>query len=141
MNEEKTIAQYLEPNYTGVPWEAMPGDFARGKGAMLLDGSWDLASIQQANAKVQVGFFPLPFSNTAADNQAYVQDDLTFSVLNASPNKAAADEVAGVLLQPLDLLAVREHHRHLAQPEERDVQRLRGQGHGDAGSARASTRT
>ncbi len=90
MNEEKTIAQYLEPNYTGVPWEAMPGDFAKGQGAMLLDGSWDLASIQQANPKLQVGYFPLPFSNTAADNQAYAQDDLTFSVLNSSPNKAAA---------------------------------------------------
>ena len=90
MNEEKAIAQYLEPNYTGVPWEAMPGDFAKGQGAMLLDGSWDLASIQQANPKLQVGYFPLPFSNTAADNQAYAQDDLTFSVLNSSPNKAAA---------------------------------------------------
>ena len=90
MNEEKTIAQYLEPNYTGVPWEAMPGDFAKGQGAMLLDGSWDLASVQQANPKLQVGYFPLPFSNTAADNQAYAQDDLTFSVLNSSPDKAAA---------------------------------------------------
>ena len=90
MNEEKAIAQYLEPNYTGVPWEAMPGDFAKGQGAMLLDGSWDLASVQQANPKLQVGYFPLPFSNTAADNQAYAQDDLTFSVLNSSPNKAAA---------------------------------------------------
>ncbi len=90
MNEEKQIAQYLEPNYTGVPWEAMPGDFAKGQGAMLLDGSWDLASIQQANPKLQVGYFPLPFSNTASDNQAYAQDDLTFSVLNSSPNKAAA---------------------------------------------------
>ncbi|HWG03297.1 MAG TPA: extracellular solute-binding protein, partial [Trebonia sp.] len=90
MNEEKTIAQYLEPNYTGVPWESMPGNFAKGDAAMLLDGSWDLASVQQANPKLQVGYFPLPFSNTAADNQAYAQDDLTFSVLNSSPNKAAA---------------------------------------------------
>jgi raffinose/stachyose/melibiose transport system substrate-binding protein len=90
MNEEKAIAQYLEPNYTGVPWESMPGDFAKGQDAMLLDGSWDLAAIQQANPKLQVGYFPLPFSNTAADNQAYAQDDLTFSVLNSSPNKTAA---------------------------------------------------
>jgi raffinose/stachyose/melibiose transport system substrate-binding protein len=90
MNEEKTVAQYLEPNYTGVPWESMPGDFAKGKGAMLLDGSWDLSSVQQANPKMQVGFFPLPFSNTAADNQPFAQDDLTFSVLNSSPNKTAA---------------------------------------------------
>jgi raffinose/stachyose/melibiose transport system substrate-binding protein len=92
MNEEKTVAKYLEPDFTGVPWESMQGDFAKGKAAMLLDGSWDLPSIQQANPKAQVGFFPLPFSNNAADNQAYVSDNLTFSVLNASPNKSAAEK-------------------------------------------------
>ncbi|MBV9380011.1 MAG: extracellular solute-binding protein [Streptosporangiaceae bacterium] len=90
MNEEKAVAQYLEPNYTGVPWESMPGDFAKGKGAMLLDGSWDLSAVQQANPSMQVGFFPLPFSNVAADNKPYLADDLTFEVLNSSPNKAAA---------------------------------------------------
>jgi raffinose/stachyose/melibiose transport system substrate-binding protein len=90
MSEEKTIAQYLEPNYTGVPWQSMPGDFAKGKGAMLLDGSWDLASVQQANPNKQVGYFPLPFSNVASDNKAYSFNDLTFYALNRSQNKTAA---------------------------------------------------
>jgi raffinose/stachyose/melibiose transport system substrate-binding protein len=90
MNEEKTISQYLEPNYTGVPWENMPGDFANGKAAMLVDGSWDLPLIQQANPKTQVGFFPLPGSNVAADNQPYVGDNLTFEVLKSSHNLPAA---------------------------------------------------
>lgn len=100
MSEEKAVAQYLEPNYTGVPWESMPGDFAKGKGAMLLDGSWDLASVQQANPHMQVGFFPLPFSNTSADNQPFATDDLTFSVLNSSPNKAAAMKWLAFYSQP-----------------------------------------
>jgi raffinose/stachyose/melibiose transport system substrate-binding protein len=90
MNEEKTLAQYLEPNYTGVPWESMPGDFAKGDAAMLLDGSWDLPLVQQANPSLQVGFFPLPGSNVAADNQPYVGDNLTFSVLRSSHNLPAA---------------------------------------------------
>jgi len=91
MNEEKTVAQYLEPSYTGVPWESMPGNFAKGDAAMLLDGSWDLPSVQQANPKIQVGYFPLPFSNTAADNQSYGQNDLAFYELKASQNKTAAN--------------------------------------------------
>ena len=91
MTEEKTVAQYLEPNYTGVPWESMPGNFAKGDAAMLLDGSWDLASVQPANPNLQVGYFPLPFSNNAADNQSYAQNDLTFYELNASQNKPAAN--------------------------------------------------
>ncbi len=90
MSEEKTLAQYLEPNYTGVPWESMPGDFAKGDAAMLLDGSWDLPAIHQANPSLQVGFFPLPGSNVAADNQPQVGDNLTFAVLRQAPDKAAA---------------------------------------------------
>lgn len=91
MNEEKTVAQYLEPDYTGVPWESMPGNFAKGDAAMLLDGSWDLPSVQEANPKLQVGYFPLPFSNNAADNQSYAQNDLAFYELKAAQNKPAAN--------------------------------------------------
>lgn len=90
MNEEKTLAQYLEPNYTGVPWESMPGDFAKGDAAMLLDGSWDLPLVQQANPSAQIGFFPLPGSNVAANNQPYVGDNLTFEVLRSTHNLPAA---------------------------------------------------
>jgi raffinose/stachyose/melibiose transport system substrate-binding protein len=91
MNEEKQVAPYLEANYTGAPWQSMAGgDFAAGKYAMELDGSWDLSSLHSANPNLQLGYFPLPFSGTAADNQAYAQNDLTYYVLNSSPNKAAA---------------------------------------------------
>jgi raffinose/stachyose/melibiose transport system substrate-binding protein len=91
MTEEKQIAPYLEPNYTGVPWQSMAGgDFAAGKYAMELDGSWDLSSLHSANPNLQLGYFPLPFSSNAADNQAYAQNDLTYYVLNSSPNKTAA---------------------------------------------------
>ena len=100
MNEEKTLAQYLEPNYTGVPWQNMPGDFAKGDAAMLLDGSWDLPLVQQANPNVQVGFFPLPGSNTVADNQPYVGDNLTFEVLKSSHNIPAAEAWLNFFSQP-----------------------------------------
>lgn len=90
MEEEKAIAQYLEPNYTGLPWEGMPGQFAHGAAAMLLDGSWDLSSVHQANPKMQVGFFPLPGSNTASSNQPFLKGDLAFAVLKKAPNKTAA---------------------------------------------------
>jgi raffinose/stachyose/melibiose transport system substrate-binding protein len=101
MAEEKEMAQYLEPNYTGVPWQSMAGgDFAAGKYAMELDGSWDLSSLHQANPNLQLGYFPLPFSNTASDNQAYAQNDLTYYVLNSSPNKAAAMKWLAFFSQP-----------------------------------------
>jgi raffinose/stachyose/melibiose transport system substrate-binding protein len=100
MNEEKTLAQYLEPGYQGEAWQGMPGAFADGKAAMLLDGSWDLASVQQANPSVQVGFFPLPGSNTPANNKSELQNDLTFSVLNGSAHKALAMKWLAFFSQP-----------------------------------------
>jgi raffinose/stachyose/melibiose transport system substrate-binding protein len=90
MDEEKAMAAYLEPNYTGLPWEGMPGQFAHGAAAMLLDGSWDMSSVHQANPGLKVGFFPLPGSNTASDNQPFLKGDLAFAVLKNAPNKAAA---------------------------------------------------
>jgi raffinose/stachyose/melibiose transport system substrate-binding protein len=100
MNEEKTLAQYLEPGYQGEAWQGMPGAFADGKAAMLLDGSWDLASVQAANPSVKVGFFPLPGSNKAANNRSELQNDLTFSVLNGSKNKPLAMKWLAFFSQP-----------------------------------------
>ncbi|MDQ0189846.1 extracellular solute-binding protein [Alicyclobacillus cycloheptanicus] len=93
LEEEKTIASnYLEDNYAGQNWQQMPGDFASGKAAMLLDGSWDISSVLQANPKMQIGYFPLPGSNTAADNQPVSNADLTWVVLNNSKNKTLAEK-------------------------------------------------
>jgi raffinose/stachyose/melibiose transport system substrate-binding protein len=67
---------------------------------MLIDGSWDLPAIQTANPSVKVGFFPLPGSNTAANNQPYVGDNLTFSVLRSSQNKPDAMKWLQFFSQP-----------------------------------------
>jgi raffinose/stachyose/melibiose transport system substrate-binding protein len=88
--EEAAIGKYLEPNYTGASWEAMPTDFASNKGAILLDGSWDLSTVQGANPSLKVGSFPLPGSNVASDNQTMLQPDLNFEILKKSHNIPAA---------------------------------------------------
>lgn len=90
LTEEAAIGKYLEPNYAGESWEAMPGDFANNDAPMLLDGSWDLATVQQANPKLQVGSFPLPGSNVASANQPMLQPDLNFEVLKKAHNLPAA---------------------------------------------------
>lgn len=90
LTEEATIAQYLEPGWTGVSWEGMPGALAANKSPMLLDGSWDLASVQKANPGIQIGAFPLPGSNDASRNEAVANPDLVLCVLSKAPNKEAA---------------------------------------------------
>ncbi|MGH3413135.1 MAG: ABC transporter substrate-binding protein [Marmoricola sp.] len=93
MNREKKVASYLEPNYTGEQWQGMPTAFAGGKSAMLLDGSWDLASIHKANPKMQVGSFPFPGSDNASENQPIYANDLWIAVLKhaVSSNPKAKD--------------------------------------------------
>ena len=90
MTEEAAIGKYIEPDYTGVPWTGMPGAFGANKAAMLLDGSWDLASVQKANPALQVGSFPLPGSNVASANQPILQPDLNFEILRQAHNMTAA---------------------------------------------------
>lgn len=88
--EKQFASNYLEKNYSGENWQQMPGAFAAGKAAMLLDGSWDLPSVLQANPKMQIGFFPLPGSDTAKDNNSVSNPDLTWVVLNNSKHKTLA---------------------------------------------------
>lgn len=90
--EQVFASRYLEPNYAGENWQQMPGAFAAGKAAMLLDGSWDLASVMQANPSMQVGYFPFPGSNNAANNEPVANPDLTWTILNNSKNKALAEK-------------------------------------------------
>ncbi len=90
MTEEAAIAKYLEPGYTGEPALSMAGDFATNKAAMLLDGSWDIGPILQANPKLQIGAFPFPGSNTANLNQPLVAPDLNLEILSKAHNKDAA---------------------------------------------------
>lgn len=100
MTEEAKIGSYLEPGYTGISWQGMPGDFAAGKAAMLLDGSWDLASVKQANPDMNVGSFPLPGSDDPAQNQSLLSNDLTFEVLKNSPNTDAAKKYLAFFSEP-----------------------------------------
>ncbi|MGA3218958.1 MAG: extracellular solute-binding protein [Acidimicrobiales bacterium] len=90
MTEEAAIAKYIEPAYTGANWLSMPADFGANKAAMLLDGSWDLSVVHQANPSLQVGSFPLPGSSIASQNLPLVQPDLNLEILNKAPDKANA---------------------------------------------------
>ena len=90
LQREQQLAKYLEPSYTGAAWQDMPNAFAQNKAPMLLDGSWDLTSVQKANPTMDVGSFALPGSNDPSLNQPVANQDLTFEVLNKAPDKALA---------------------------------------------------
>lgn len=81
-----------EPNFAGVSYAAVPAGFAAGKYAMTPDGTWDQPTIAAAvGSKFQYGYFPIPTSNTAADNATLGgKVDLRLAVASATKNKTAA---------------------------------------------------
>jgi raffinose/stachyose/melibiose transport system substrate-binding protein len=90
LTQAKQITSVMEPNWQGEDWTEMPGAFASGKAAMLLDGSWDMASVLKANPSMEIGYFPLPGSNVASRNVSILQPDLTWVVLKNAKNQASA---------------------------------------------------
>ena len=115
LTEEAAIAKYIEPT-TGVSWEGMPAAFTENKAPMLLDGSWDLATVQKANPSIKLGSFPLPGSNIASQNLPLVQPDLNLEVLRQLRLlHGQCPKVDGLLRQQADLRTVRRHHGDLPQ--------------------------
>jgi raffinose/stachyose/melibiose transport system substrate-binding protein len=100
LNQAKEITTTMEPNWQGENWTQMPSAFATGKAAMLLDGSWDMASVLAVNPKMDIGYFPLPGSNVASRNVSILQPDLTWTVLKNGKNQTEALKWLNYFSQP-----------------------------------------
>ncbi|MDM4763523.1 extracellular solute-binding protein [Galbitalea sp. SE-J8] len=92
LDRVKALYDAADPNFPGVGYDAIPGDFASGKVAMTIDGTWNQTTIDSAVAGAfDYGYFPLPASDNAADN-ATLGGKVEFRLAAASnaPNKTAA---------------------------------------------------
>jgi len=67
LKKTQQVYTYGQANFAGSNYSQMTSDFLTGKAAMISDGTWNVGSLRSAN-KVDFGYFPLPASNTAADN-------------------------------------------------------------------------
>ncbi len=88
----QTIYGYAQPNFAGVNYATMTSDFVKGKYAMMADGTWNTATLEQAGGdSFDFGYFPLPGSDTAADNKNLGgKVELSLGVPTNTKNKAAA---------------------------------------------------
>lgn len=94
------LYRYRNRNAPSVNYNAGNTEFAKGNAAMYLQGPWALTPLAQANPKLQLGSFPLPVTNDAADNKVRVNLDLALWIPNDSNNKDAAREMLSWLLRP-----------------------------------------
>lgn len=101
LTQAQQLLQYTQTGFMGLDYIAAPGQFAVGRAAMYPGGSWDGANILAANPSINMGFFPMPGSNNAADNHhLYGKYDLAWFVAAKSPNKAAAYEWISFFSEP-----------------------------------------
>jgi len=88
------LYSFAEPDFAGVSYATMTSDFVNGKFAMMSDGTWNTTTIQQAGgSNLDFGYFPIPASDTAADNKFLGgKVELTLAVPSNAKNKTAAIE-------------------------------------------------
>ncbi|MFB6978162.1 ABC transporter substrate-binding protein [Streptomyces scopuliridis] len=96
------IMEYIEPNASGVSQQTAPGVWATRADdyPFLLDGSWDGLTIQQANPKLNLGFFTLPGTDDPAANRVAFKPDLTWVVPASSRHKDLAMEWLAMFSEP-----------------------------------------
>lgn len=92
MERLQVIYDNSSANSPGISIVESFGAFANGEFAMLFDGSWDQKTIREVvGTSFDVGMFPMPGSDDAADNQHLNGKlELQMCVAEASENKEAA---------------------------------------------------
>ncbi|GAA2518454.1 ABC transporter substrate-binding protein [Rarobacter incanus] len=92
LKKTQWVFEHAQKNFSGAGYDDMPAAFARGEFAMLPDGTWNQPTIATAvNDQFEIGYFPFPGSDNAADNK-YLNGkiELQLAVSASSKNQAAA---------------------------------------------------
>jgi len=92
LEKTQTIFENAQKNFSGAGYDDMPAAFAKGDFAMLPDGTWNDPTIESAvGSNFEIGYFPLPASDNAADNKFLNgKIELQLGVSATSKNQAAA---------------------------------------------------
>jgi raffinose/stachyose/melibiose transport system substrate-binding protein len=77
-------------------------DFANGKAAMFVQGTWASGTIMQTNPDMELGVFPLPINNNKADTLVNLSTSTTLAVHPDSKVKDVALKFANYVLDDKD---------------------------------------
>jgi raffinose/stachyose/melibiose transport system substrate-binding protein len=88
--------------------EAGSADFANGKAAMYVQGTWASGTIMTTNPKMNLGVFALPINNNKADTLINLSTSTTLAVYPGSKEKDLALKFANYVLDDKDSSALFE---------------------------------
>ncbi len=81
---------YYGENPMGGKYEQSLSDFANGKGAMHIIGTWVIPVFDQVNPNLKYSLFPVPFNKKGEDVFITLEGELGMSIAANSKNKEAA---------------------------------------------------
>lgn len=92
LGKVETMYGYAQPNFAGVSYSQIPGEFASGAVAMTPDGTWNAPTITAAvGDSFEFGYFPIPTSDDAADNVTLGgKVEIRIAIASSTKNKSAA---------------------------------------------------
>ncbi|MGN7860191.1 ABC transporter substrate-binding protein [Microbacterium sp. 22303] len=94
------IKNYTQPNAGSQAYVDGNLAFAKGQGAMYLQGPWAFGEIAKTSPDLQLGTFPLPMTNDPKDLKVRVNMDLAAMIPTGSKHQKAARDFLAYLYQP-----------------------------------------
>ncbi|WHY20451.1 extracellular solute-binding protein [Paenibacillus sp. G2S3] len=94
------LTEYGQKDIFGKNYNDGNTAFAKGESAMYLQGVWAIPEIVKANPSIELGVFPFPATNDAADNKVISGVDTLLTVSKNTKHKEEAKKFIDFLLQP-----------------------------------------
>ncbi|CAM3182499.1 extracellular solute-binding protein [Lactococcus hircilactis] len=93
------VIDFGQNNFMGKNYNNTLSDFASGKSAMIINGSWTVPVIRQTNAKINFGLIPFPTTNDVSKNKLSSGVDVLFAVGKNSSHKSADKKFVSFMMK------------------------------------------
>lgn len=90
MTQLADIMTYTQKDSMGTSYADGVQDFANGKAAMIINGTWAIPEIMKSNKELKVNIFPLPASNDVSENDVTSGVDVMFTIGKGTKNQEEA---------------------------------------------------
>lgn len=94
------MAEFSQSDILGMDQDNATADFANGNGAMIIGGSWLLASITAANPNINVSMMPIPGTTFADTNTCAYPGDFSLAIAAETPFQQEAIDFVRWMTSP-----------------------------------------
>lgn len=85
-----TVIKYSQKDVVGTDQDSATANFANEQGAMMIGGSWLLASVKAANPNMEIAMMPIPGDTVDETNTCAYPGDMSLCIAKNSKVKQAA---------------------------------------------------